>query len=129
MGCACRGPVNMSARVDVTSAGAEEPGVLDGSARGCGVRSGECVGDRGGGLHQRIPPARVPVEVAAALTSVLGDLTIVTAGTLTGLASQDVDHIACSRHFVADEVWGVDRVGDGGPLSDHHLVAASLRWT
>ena len=76
-----------------------------------------------GDFNQRIPPLRVPKDVDAELAMTMRNFTIVTQGTLPGLARPGVDHVALSPDLRVRDVGGRSRHIEGvGRVSDHDLV-------
>ena len=82
-----------------------------------------------GDFNQRIPRKRVPVHAYEALQSVLaGRFTILTAGIISPIKQQTIDHVAVTGQLKADWIQSISNTGpDGKKLSDHFGIAASLK--
>jgi hypothetical protein len=81
-----------------------------------------------GDFNQRIPRARVPLEVAGELVRALDGLKFATAGLVEPLGRQVIDHVAHSSEFESLRVSGWSRTrADGLRLSDHDGVRVELR--
>jgi endonuclease/exonuclease/phosphatase family metal-dependent hydrolase len=80
-----------------------------------------------GDFNQRIPRRRAPIAAAEALRRALGDLVVATAGDLSGIDRQVIDHVAHSPGLRVAGVEGIDRHdADGRRLSDHDAVRVRL---
>lgn len=81
-----------------------------------------------GDFNQRLPRTTQRRDVHDFLAAALEPLDVLTARAepLPGLDRQEVDHIAVSRHFTPERVWGVDRHDCERRLSDHDAVIARV---
>ena len=77
-----------------------------------------------GDFNQRIPRARQPARVEAALNAALAGMTVWTRGETA--CGPLIDHIAASDDFAADSVEPWHGHDDHGRLSDHAGVACTL---
>ena len=80
-----------------------------------------------GDFNQRYPRVKGGnLKAAAALEATFKDLTIVTAGTLTGCTRPGIDHIAISSELTASNVVGWPNNVTGNRLSDHDGAACDV---
>jgi endonuclease/exonuclease/phosphatase family metal-dependent hydrolase len=80
-----------------------------------------------GDFNQRIPPARVPAQVAASLQSALAGWCVATQGIASPQHELAIDHIVHCDKLKTVTVRARSRFAeDGTALSDHFGVVAEL---
>lgn len=81
-----------------------------------------------GDFNQRFTGHRAPERIHRTLVEAVGDLTVATADTPTGLDHHPIDHVAHSASLAPTSVIGISRTAadDAKPISDHDGVAVDL---
>jgi endonuclease/exonuclease/phosphatase family metal-dependent hydrolase len=89
----------------------------------CPVWPAVVVGD----FNQRIPPVHVPSCASQSLEEAFRGWTFASAGTISDIGHQVIDHLVHTPALVAVQVRGIDKVGGNGTrLSDHDGIVVTI---